>query len=111
MKKMKKLVPLLVAGLLAASMSVGKAQTYPDRPIKMIVSIAAGSVTDVIMRTAAAELQQRLGKPIVIENLWRRRRHHRRPDLRAGQARRLHHLRHLSLDDVLQPAPVQQPAL
>ena len=69
MKKMKKLVPLLVAALLAASMSVGKAQTYPDRPIKMIVSIAAGSVTDVIMRTAAAELQQRLGKPLVIENL------------------------------------------
>ena len=66
---MKKLVPLLVAGLVAASPSIGSAQTYPDRPIKMIVSIAAGSVTDVIMRTAAAQLQQRLGKPLVIENL------------------------------------------
>ena len=34
----------------------------------MIVSIAAGSVTDVIMRAAAAELQTRLGQPVVIEN-------------------------------------------
>ena len=37
-----------------------RADTYPSRPIKMIVSIAAGSVTDVIMRTAAARLQQQL---------------------------------------------------
>ena len=44
------------------------AQTYPDRPIRLIVSIAAGSVTDVIMRTAAVELQPRLGQPLIIEN-------------------------------------------
>ena len=35
----------------------------------MVVSIAAGSVTDVIMRAAAAELQARLGQPLVIENI------------------------------------------
>ena len=34
----------------------------------MIVSIAAGSLTDVIMRAAANELSPRLGQPIVIEN-------------------------------------------
>jgi tripartite-type tricarboxylate transporter receptor subunit TctC len=44
------------------------AQQYPNKPIRMIVSIAAGSVTDVIMRAAANELQQRLGQPLVIEN-------------------------------------------
>jgi tripartite-type tricarboxylate transporter receptor subunit TctC len=44
------------------------AQSYPDKPIRMIVSIAAGSVTDVIMRAAANELQPRLGQPLVIEN-------------------------------------------
>ena len=43
-----------------------QAQTYPNKPIRMIVSIAAGSVTDVIMRVAAAELQTRLGQPLVI---------------------------------------------
>jgi tripartite-type tricarboxylate transporter receptor subunit TctC len=35
----------------------------------MVVSIAAGSVTDVIMRAAAAELQPRLGQPLMIENI------------------------------------------
>jgi tripartite-type tricarboxylate transporter receptor subunit TctC len=44
------------------------AQTYPDRPIRVIVGIAAGSVTDVIMRAAAQEMQQRLGQPLIIEN-------------------------------------------
>jgi tripartite-type tricarboxylate transporter receptor subunit TctC len=66
---MKKFGLLFIACLAAAWPSAGHAQTYPNRPIKMIVSIAAGSVTDVIMRTAAAQLQQRVGQPIVIENL------------------------------------------
>lgn len=48
--------------------SAAKAQTYPDKPIRMIVSIAAGSVTDVIMRAAANELQPRLRQTLVIEN-------------------------------------------
>ena len=65
---MKKLAALLLA-CIAASPIASRAQDYPTRPIKMIVSIAAGSVTDVIMRTAAAQLQQRLGQPIVVENL------------------------------------------
>jgi tripartite-type tricarboxylate transporter receptor subunit TctC len=54
---------ILLAGSLPAS-----AQTYPHKPIRMIVSIAAGSLTDVIMRAAANELSPRLGQPIVIEN-------------------------------------------
>ena len=58
----------LVACLVVWS-SAGRADNYPNRPIKMIVSIAAGSVTDVIMRTAAAQLQQRLGQPVIVENL------------------------------------------
>jgi tripartite-type tricarboxylate transporter receptor subunit TctC len=41
---------------------------YPNKPIRVIVSIAAGSVTDVIMRAAANELQPHLGQPLVIEN-------------------------------------------
>ena len=52
----------------SAGSSVALAQTYPERPIRLIVSIAAGSVTDVIMRKAGAELQPRLGQPLIIEN-------------------------------------------
>ena len=54
---------LLVSWTLTA-----QAQQYPNKPIRVIVSIAAGSVTDVIMRAAGAELQTRLGQPVVIEN-------------------------------------------
>lgn len=45
-----------------------QAQTYPERPIRVIVSIAAGSVTDVIVRMMDKELAPRLGQPMVIEN-------------------------------------------
>ncbi len=54
---------------LAVSTTASHAQNYPNKPIRMIVSIAAGSVTDVIMRAAAAELQSRLGQPVVVENI------------------------------------------
>ena len=36
-----------------------RAQSYPDRPIRLIVSIAAGSVTDVILRAAANEIDRK----------------------------------------------------
>jgi len=55
-----------LATLLAAAPA--GAQNYPDKPIRLIVSIAAGSVTDVIMRAAANELGPRLGQQLVIEN-------------------------------------------
>jgi tripartite-type tricarboxylate transporter receptor subunit TctC len=54
--------------LLAGFAGGAQAQQYPTKPIRMIVSIAAGSVTDVIMRAAAAELQAKLGQPFIIEN-------------------------------------------
>ncbi|MBI3706004.1 MAG: tripartite tricarboxylate transporter substrate binding protein [Rhizobiales bacterium] len=59
---------LIFGVLLACCASAAQAQSYPDHPIRLIVSIAAGSVTDVIMRAAAAELQPQLGQPLIIEN-------------------------------------------
>jgi tripartite-type tricarboxylate transporter receptor subunit TctC len=60
-------LPLAFAALLALP-SFGHAQTYPDRPIRMIVPISVGSVTDVAARLTAQELQQRLGQPVVVIN-------------------------------------------
>jgi len=57
---------IALATMLAAAPA--GAQNYPDKPIRLIVSIAAGSVTDVIMRAAANELGPRLGQQLVIEN-------------------------------------------
>jgi tripartite-type tricarboxylate transporter receptor subunit TctC len=44
------------------------AQDYPNRPIRVIVSIAAGSVTDVIIRRASNDISPRFGQQLVIEN-------------------------------------------
>jgi tripartite-type tricarboxylate transporter receptor subunit TctC len=65
---MHRITKALFSLLLVGFASTVQAQTYPDRPIRLIVSIAAGSVTDVIMRKAAAELQPRIGQPLIIEN-------------------------------------------
>ncbi|HYC18044.1 MAG TPA: tripartite tricarboxylate transporter substrate binding protein [Pseudolabrys sp.] len=65
---MRRIAKAFLSLLMIGVASTAQAQTYPDRPIRLIVSIAAGSVTDVIMRKAAAELQPRLGQPLIIEN-------------------------------------------
>src|SRR5262245_36299185 len=44
------------------------AQTYPNRPITFVVSFAAGGLSDVPGRVLAAEMQQRIGQTIVVEN-------------------------------------------
>jgi tripartite-type tricarboxylate transporter receptor subunit TctC len=44
------------------------AADYPNRPVKVIVSVPAGGGVDTVTRILAARLQQRLGQPFVIEN-------------------------------------------
>jgi tripartite-type tricarboxylate transporter receptor subunit TctC len=65
---MRKIGGAISALIAVCFVATAQAQTYPDRPIRVIVGIAAGSVTDVIMRGAAQELQSRLGQPLIIEN-------------------------------------------
>jgi tripartite-type tricarboxylate transporter receptor subunit TctC len=61
--------PALLAAAFGLSLGASaSAETWPDRPIRVIVPIAAGSVTDVIMRATAQELAPRLGQSLVIEN-------------------------------------------
>jgi len=51
------------------AVSHASAQSYPARPITMIVSFAAGGPTDVIGRVLAARMRESLGQPIIIENV------------------------------------------
>ena len=67
----------------------------------MIVSIAAGCVTDVIMRAAAAELQARLGQPVVIENIGGAAGILGGKNCAQAPGDGYTHLRHLSFDDVV----------
>ena len=58
---------LVVAGLLVASLASAFAQSYPNKPIRIIIAQAPGSATDVISRVVANRLQESLGQPVVIE--------------------------------------------
>lgn len=44
------------------------AQTYPSRPIRMLVPYSAGGPTDLLVRAIAPKMSEGLGQPVVIEN-------------------------------------------
>ncbi|MEA3194190.1 MAG: hypothetical protein QOD26_2523 [Betaproteobacteria bacterium] len=44
------------------------AQTWPAKPLRLIVPFPAGSATDHIARLTGSELQQALGQPVIVEN-------------------------------------------
>jgi len=60
-----------MAALLWAAASSGQcsAQTYPARPVRLIVPFGAGGPTDVIARLVAQKLSERWGQQIYIENI------------------------------------------
>src|SRR5262245_54592844 len=59
------LLPLLAALTLATPTS---AQSYPDKPIKLIVPFPAGGPIDTMARFVAQPLAARLGQSIIVEN-------------------------------------------
>src|SRR5262245_16188344 len=61
------LASLAFAGMLVVIGSAA-AQTYPSRPITMIVPLAAGGSVDTIARIMAEGMRGRLGQPVIIEN-------------------------------------------
>jgi tripartite-type tricarboxylate transporter receptor subunit TctC len=57
------------AAVLPAASSSAEAQTYPSRPITMIVPLAAGGGIDVTGRVLADRMRRSLGQPVIIENV------------------------------------------
>ncbi|MDP1752070.1 MAG: tripartite tricarboxylate transporter substrate binding protein [Reyranella sp.] len=60
----------LILGLCAAVLFAGSvsAQSYPSKPIRLVVGYTPGGGNDLIARIVAAKLQEKLGQPIVVDN-------------------------------------------
>jgi len=57
-----------LAFVIALSCSVASAQPYPSKPIKLLNGFPAGANTDTVARFVAARLEERFGKPVIVEN-------------------------------------------
>jgi tripartite-type tricarboxylate transporter receptor subunit TctC len=54
--------------VLAVVAPAGSAHSYPDRPVRLIVTFAPGGAPDVIARAVAAQVERQLGQAVTIDN-------------------------------------------
>ncbi len=65
----RQLAVVMLTGALALITSpIVLAQTYPSKPIRMIVPFPAGGTTDVVARIIALRMTESMGQPVLIEN-------------------------------------------
>jgi tripartite-type tricarboxylate transporter receptor subunit TctC len=67
-ERMKKNLFMLAAAALALCAAQASAQSYPTKPVRLVISFTPGSSTDIIGRAVAAKLQEMWGQPVVAEN-------------------------------------------
>ena len=60
----------LAASFLAAGLSIASAfaQDYPNKPVRIVIGLAAGGGIDVITRVVAQKLSENLGQPVLVDN-------------------------------------------
>ncbi|HZZ92893.1 MAG TPA: tripartite tricarboxylate transporter substrate binding protein [Usitatibacter sp.] len=63
-----RLVREVVAAVVALAAGCALAQSYPARPVKIVVAFTAGSATDILARVAADYLSRSMGQPFIVEN-------------------------------------------
>lgn len=59
---------LVSVGVFAFSASCAWAQSYPNKPVKVVVAFTAGGTTDILARMVAQQLTEKLKQPFVIDN-------------------------------------------
>jgi tripartite-type tricarboxylate transporter receptor subunit TctC len=65
---MKRIALIVVASLLAAAGARAAAAEWPSKTVRIVVPFAPASSPDLVARILAEKLQQKLGKPFVVEN-------------------------------------------
>ena len=63
---MKKLLLSLLVGVVVTS--AAQAQTYPNKPIRLLVPFAPGGSSDIVSRSFAAEMGKTLGQTVIVES-------------------------------------------
>jgi tripartite-type tricarboxylate transporter receptor subunit TctC len=58
----------LVAGALATVSTLASAQSYPDKPIRLVVGFPPGGINDIVARIVGQKVSEGLGQPVVIDN-------------------------------------------
>jgi tripartite-type tricarboxylate transporter receptor subunit TctC len=56
------------AAALPALPRIARTETYPSRPVHIVVGFAAGSASDIVTRLISQSLSERFGQPFVVEN-------------------------------------------
>ena len=67
--KYARAIALLLAAAFTLTAAAASAQTYPNRPITLVVPFPAGGATDAIARIIQDSMSQSLGQQVVIENI------------------------------------------
>jgi tripartite-type tricarboxylate transporter receptor subunit TctC len=68
---MQRLLPIMAAVLIALASGVANkanAQAWPNKPVKVVIPLTAGSATDVMARIVFDQVGQQVGQPFIIEN-------------------------------------------
>src|SRR3954467_9266478 len=68
MDRLLRTASVLAALLVSASISCGRAQSYPTKPVRMVVPFPAGGATDIVGRLIAQKLTESWGQQVIVDN-------------------------------------------